>query len=776
MSNITENTQKNDITIDLRYWAFKLIKYWWLFGLSLVIAYLGGYFYLRYTNFLYSTKAILLVKDAGGENSLTEESILVDEGLLTSGKSLDNEIQILKSIPLMEKAIKRIKGNVSYYRQGVFKDGELYDKSPIILDTFLHNNGQNYGASFYLEVDWSDNFLFKWNLDDEGKTYQFGVPFTNEVGQFLLSKAPGLDYVMPGNYRIEIKDPERVAKSYASRLNISLAGKQLSSSVLELRLMDPVPKKAEDIINTHIQVYDEEEINDKNKVLRNTIKFIDQRLQILTSELDSVEGGIEVFKSNNAIITSDAASSMNFTLNEIRSTVQKNSELEVQRNLLASLENLMLNEQQDYSLIPANLNNDNTALSQFLSQYNEKVLQWERLSKKASKQNPARVALERELDDLRNIILRTIRNLNQDLQIPIDRNNKTLEGLKRKMGTVPGLEKQLIEQIRNQGIKENLFLYLLRRREEAALSAAVTTANTRVIDWARSSGGPVYPVRSLVLMGSLLLGFTLPFLFVIIRTLLETKIESEETVKSLTNIPIMGRIAIAKRKGDLIVKAGNRSAISEMFRLLRTNLNYLNTGKNKPVFLITSSISGEGKTFITVNLGYTLALSEKKVVLIGLDLRKPKLYKFIGEGDNHLGITNYLIGESNVSEIVKQSQENPNLYYIPSGPIPPNPSELLSLGRMKELIEQLKEEYDYILIDTPPIGIVADALLLRKLVTNTLIIVRQGYTRKSMVSQIQEMNGREELTNPYLVLNGIKLGNKYYGYGYGYRYGYYQKD
>lgn len=771
--------QSKELQIDLKAWLFKLLRKWWLFALFIGASLAGGYLYLRYETYEYATKAIVLFKDVNNNSSISEESILLtDQGLINGGKSLDNEIQIMKSIPLMERVIGRVKANILYFRQGVFKENEIYTFAPFQLDTFnLKDGGLFNSADLYLEVNNHNRFILRKDPQQEGVEYEFGTLFSNEIGDFKISKKPGAPFVEFGNYRIAIRSIESTAQQYANRLRIELVGNPMTSGILELSLQDPVPLKSEHIINTLIEVYDEEEISDENKVLRNTLNFIDKRVEMLSFELDSVEGKLEQFKSNNAIITDDAASSMRFALDEMRMAVRQISELEIRKSILASLETFLIDNQYAYELIPSNLLSGSSSIGNLLEQYNTQLLRWQKLSTNATEQNPARVVLEKELNDLRRTILLTVQNEKAEIRIPIEENQKIVDQLSSKMGTVPGVEKKLLEQIRAQGIKENLFLYLLQRREEAALSEAVTTANTRVIDWARSTKFAIFPRRNLVYMACILLGTFIPLLLIILQNSLETRIESEDTVKRLSSIPIIARIAFDRGKEHLVVKSGKRSAISEMFRLLRTNLNFIISAKEqKPLILVTSSTSGEGKTFVTLNLGMTLALSNKKVVLLGLDLRRPKLFEYMGEKTNNWGITNYLIGESDWRPLIKQSEESPNLFFMPSGPIPPNPSELILLDKMQALLTQLMEEFDYVILDTPPMGIVADALLLRELATHTLIVVRQGYTRKAMVNQIEDMYKRQELTNPSLILNGLKARSGAYGYGQGYQYGYYEKN
>lgn len=773
---VPDEPQKEAIFIDFQKLFSKLLSNWWLFVLCVAMAYAAGQIYLRYVNFEYSSNAILLIKDAGRSGKISTKDILLNEKSVLNRKSMDNEIQILKSLTVMEKVVDRLGLNVSYFRMGSLKETELYEASPFILDSFQLNSGVGY-ANYIIELDDYKSFLLKKNEEDEGLKCYFGKPFTTDKGSFLM-KLSSYNAIIKGTHRLEVKSLEAAANFYRFNIQIERIGDQNQSSVLKLSIINPVAKKCSDIINTLIDVYNEEEIKDKKVVLETTLDFIDNRVRNLVLELDSVELGIQRFKSNNKIISDNASSSMNYALGEIRSALQQASSYEVQQSLLTSLEDFLVNEKADKELIPANLIAENPVLSSFVSQYNESVLRYRQLNRTASEQNPNVISLDTQIIEIRSLILETIRNLRKDLQIPIKEVEQNIAKLRSSISSVPGVEKQLVERIRTQTIKENLFLYLLEKREETALSSAITTAKTRIIDRARIPSYPIYPKRKLIRMASILIGLLIPFVFLFLRSLLETKIETEETIKQLTAIPVLGRIALNKKKESIVVKDGSRSSINEMFRSLRTNFNFISQNKPNQVVMLTSSISGEGKTFIAINLGITLALSGKRVILLGMDLRKPKLATYINQKTGK-GISNFLIGQNELKDIVQQFEGNDNLFFIPSGPIPPNPAELLMTDKLKELVTTLSQDFDYVLIDTPPVGLVSDALLLRPYVDNTLVVVRQNLTTRRMIANLQNMYSKKELEKVSIVFNGVKRQKGYYGYG-GYYYGkknsYYVED
>lgn len=756
---------KDIIQIDFQRFFQKIRSYWWVFLLSMIAAVALSQLYLRYTTLEYSSRAVLLIKDAGKSGSFSEKNILSKgSDFASSGKSMDNEIQILKSLTLMEKVVEKLNLNIIYTRIGKVKESELYMDSPFLLDSFSLKQEEEYGIQYFLELKDYQSFLLKENENDEsGVQCFYGVPFETEKGHFIVSLSPTTP-ILKGIYKLSIAPIESVAYKYKSNLTVEKIGNQDLSSTLSLSILDPVPQKTADLLNTLIKVYNEEEVNDENQIFRNTMEFIDARVTRLVLELDTVEGGIQQFKSNNKIFDASASSSLGYTVKELRSAVQQFSDFEIKKKLLLSLETFVTKDATNYPLIPSHLIAESPVLSSLVAQYNSLVVQYNKITKTASVQNPASIEIRDQLLDIRNLILQTIQNLRKNLQIPMAKIEGDIQQLEGSMSAIPGIEKRLLEKMRTQAVKENLFLFLLQKREDTALSEAITIPKTRIIERARVAKFPVSPKPKLTLIFSIVLSILTPLISLMIITLFENKIDSEETIKRLTNIPILGHIGLGKKGDYILVKQGSRSAMNEMFRLLRTKLNFINQNKQQTL-LFTSSTSGEGKTFIALNLGITLALSNKKVIILGLDLRRPKLGLYLNSSNNQ-GISNYLVQQATVDDIIQKFPDNPNLSFITSGPIPPNPSELLLNNRMLQLIETLKEHYDYILLDTPPIGLVSDALLLGKLVDTSLLIVRHKTTYKNMVRNLEEMYTKNELQKPHIIYNAVKDSKNYYSYGY----------
>ena len=770
-----KNLSTTDLKIDLSLWVQKITSLWWVFILSVTFCTAVAQVYVRYAVPLYSSKAKFLINKIGEGNKLSQLKILTEEfGAGEERGSMNNEIEILTSRPILAKVVEEIGADVTIFSQGVFKNTEMYKTSPIRIDTFsLDENKTQF--TFFVEIGYDQKFRFKLNKEDKGDEQVLGRPFKNKYGMFLIDHDKTNEFD-PGLYKVNIMSPLSVAQNYKESLQVTVVGNERQSSIVEISVVDRSSEKAKDFVNTLIKVYNSEEIEFNTQVLTNTIEFIDERIVDLTVELNSVETDIELFKRENDVITPTAAESLGFTLKELRAAFNQLSSYEIEADLLTLLEK-SLNENED-NLIPISITSGNTSLSGLIGEYNSLFFKRKKLSKTVAEKSMLFSAITDEIEDIKGLTIMTLEKHKATLQVQIRRIKNDISKLQKGLTNVPTVEKQLLEKIRVQAIKENLFLFLLEKKEETELTKAISTANTRVIESALSSSYPVYPQNKLVFIAAILLGITLPLFFVVGVQLFETRVDSEDVIKSITDVPILGRIAINKNEEDMIIKWNERSIRSEMFRSLRTDINFMNYEKKKQVIVVTSSLSGEGKSSTAINLGLTISFSSKKVVIIDMDLRKPKVSQYLKK-ENALGLSNYLAGNATIESIINNDNDNPDFDYILSGPIPPNPSELIMSSNMDNLIGKLKEKYDYVIIDTPPLGAVSDALLLRKYTTNTLFIVRHKFTKKALLRNMQELYGNDELVNPYIVINGIRIDKRtsaYGGYNLAYGSSYYVKN
>lgn len=779
MNNNNPQRIEQDISLELKPLIFKyILGYWWLYILSFGLCIGGVYMYLRYADYLYEVSSTLLIKNPASSGNLTEESLVLREiGLVGSDRNIENEILILRSRTLIEKVVNKLKLNITYFSKGRLKDGEYYKNSPIILDSFYLKRKKN--LAFEIEILNSDSFRIYSN-SKEYKSYKFGEEIENSKGKFIFNLNKENYNPNYKDYRIKLRNSKDVAASFLQKIKVTPA--KPWSSVLLLKIKDQIPARAADFINELVITYQKATIDDKNEVSRNTLEFIEDRLKIITSELTIVEGDVTDYKKQQRIST-EAADNVQMLFDELSSIEKQLADLEIKKGFSASIEEYVNPENNDFRVIPSILIFNNAALEQLISSYNSLTIRKNKLAETASLNNPVYLQLESELEIAKNNIKQTLNILNDDLTASIKQLEKRRGFLNEETSSIPTKEKGLLELKRQKFIKENLYLYLLEKKEETLLSMAITVSNSKVIDSARASNRPIEPKKNIIYLFGVFLGVLFPIGFVIIKDLLDDKINIPSDLNTNQQIPFLGGIAHSKKNEQIVISKSDRSAIAEMLRGVRTNLQFLVNSKKdgKKVILVTSSSSGEGKSFISANLGMTLALSGEKVVVLEMDLRKPKVSNYLGiNSTQEIGISSFLVNDSiTADQLIYPTKFSPNLFVISSGPIPPNPAELLLDDKVNDFFDSLKKKFDYIIVDTPPIGLVADAFLLKDYCSTSIFVVKAGYTPKKIVKMLDDVIGNEKLNQVTFLLNGVKKGHSYdydYGYGYGYGYGYSDKS
>jgi capsular exopolysaccharide synthesis family protein len=762
MNNNPINQQQvfvEEDNIDIRKILYALRKGWYLLLIFPLITGISAYFYLRYTVPQYEVKGSILIKseDRGG---LSTEMLSQELMGFTGGFNADvaDEATILQSRSIMEEVVMDLKLQSDIYGKGRFMDADLYGNSPIRVDTFILSGG---GVSFDMKVLNPKEYL----LIREEQEYRgvFDSLVTNEYGSFLLSYNPGAssdDLV----YRVNFSNIFNTVLKYQSKLKVSY---EEGSSVLTLSMTDVVPQRCEDIINKVIDRYNLAAIEDKNATGRNTLEFIDDRLLIITDELQSVEKGVQKVKEREGI-TVNPESDLGYLYGEIGQYGQRLTDLEVKRKVVASLDEYLNQDKNKYELIPLDLV-ESPILAELSVQLNGVILERKRLLQIVTQDYPGVRELEAQVENFRLSIQRNIKKIQDDVNDAITKIKSRVRNFEAQLRKTPEKERQLLEVKRQQFVKENLYLFLLEKREETAISLAATTDNARIIDYpALAQLAAVSPKRSRILALGLMLGLALAIGLILLREFLKDTIQSQEEIKSITQVPILGAIAQSTKPTNVVVTKSSRSTIAEMFRLLRTNLQFTLAGEPHKTMLVTSSMSGEGKTFICINLAMSFALSGKKVLAIGLDMRKPKLAAYLTDTVPTKGMSSYLIGAAGKAEIINVYKGNENFHFIASGPIPPNPSELIMNGRLETLVRELKQEYDVIIFDTPPVGFVTDSLLLKSMVNASLYVVRHNYTKREQLKLIDQLYREQKFNNPAIILNAIQRGR---GYGEGSGYG-----
>ena len=778
--NSTDNSSlmpdEDENYINFREIIAKYSFHWPVFVLGILICLVGAFFYLRYKEPVYTVTSTLLIKDDKKPGMPQTGDILNELDLFGSSKVVDNEIEILKSKTLMSKVVDRLNLSIGYKVEGRVVNSDIYFKKPIDI-AVVQLDSLWYDKTFVLTFPRDGFYLLK--EKESGKEIKgplnqlqrnvLGVYKITSNANFSKWKNEEINWANE-DINITIHDPKDIVDQCLDRLSIELASKQ--STVLKLGFESVVPQRGKDVLNTLIQVYNEAALTDKSKTTQSTIQFIDERLKLISGELTEVEKNIEGFKSSRGLtdITSDAQ----LYLENVKVNDAKLNEVELQISVIKDIQRYV-NSNSPQEKLPSTLGMNDPVLLGQITQLGELQLKRDQLLATTQPGNPLLVPIVKQIETTRAGILANVQNIAKSLE-----NTRTeLKGYNNQyVGSIkqlPGQERQFISIKRQQTIKESLYLYLLQKKEEAALSYASAVADTRIVDPAFSSKSPIKPKPKMIYLASLFLGIILPLGYVYTKELLNNKIESAKDISKLTNAPILGNIMYNEGSEAIVVNATSRTAIAEQFRVIRTNMQFLHgkheVGRGK-VTLLTSSMSGEGKSFVTSNIGVALAISGKKTVLLELDLRKPKVSQYL-ELVNKTGLSNYLIGKAEIKDIIQLSGLHSNFFVVGSGPIPPNPSELLIHDEIETLIEYLRANFDEILIDTPPVGLVTDAQILARLADATTYVVRQDVTFKHQIKNLNDLYVNQKFPKLNVILNGIKLGTSY---GYGYGYGYYSDD
>ena len=708
---------------DLKLILLSYIRYWYLFIILIAIALGVAYLYLRYYAVSqYSAYSTILIKD-----DKTSTDILGDLSSFKYAKNIDNETEVISSKRLMKRVISELGLASSYYVEGRVRDTEIYGN--VLPIKVLVNDMDSTLLNKTFTVLLKSNNSFK--LDDytgNSKVYRLGEKIHKPYGTFTIVAATtksfaGLKLI------VRFQNIQQVADYYNSAIEVQPVNK--NASVLIISLVDPISDKARDVINKLTSVYNKEAIEDKNLITTNTLKFLDNRLQYLRTDLSGVEKTVEKYKSVNGLtdITTQAS---DYTTQASNYNAQL-SEWAIQIDILESIEGYLGKSTDNNSMVPSTLGIKDETLLNLIGKFNDLQLERERMLRTTQPGNPLVQNLNEQLVNLKINLLENLRNIKRGLQITSNNLKSSSGQFQSKIKRVPAMERELLEINRQQLIKQSIYSYLLQKREETALSLAATASIARVIDPAVSSRRPISPNSQTVYLIALLIGLGIPFAGIYVSNMLNNKVQTQQDVANATATPILGEIAHNDSKEVVVVANGYRTPIAEMFRLIRANLSFATMGREKSVLLINSSISGEGKTFFSINLGASLTITGKRVILLDLDLRNPKVSKELQMPDA-IGITNYLVSHDvSISDIIRHCEKVPGLFIASSGPLPPNPAELMMSPKLAHLIQELKDIFDYIIIDAPPIGQVADALTLSALVDFTLYLVRYNYTKKSQL-------------------------------------------
>jgi tyrosine-protein kinase Etk/Wzc len=735
----------------------RYIPYWPLFLVLLVICLGCAKLYLRYTTPIYESTATILIKDEskGMENS----EALASLNIFGSKKIVENEIEVIRSRTVMKNVVKNLGLYAPIYIDGKISSVSAYISSPIKI--FLKD------ADSLVETG---KVYCSYNPDLKQVTID-GQPYI--LNQWINSKWGSIKFIVNKRYAEPAQkkalfflliDVKKIANGLVAGLDVSPASKL--SSIINLKLYDDVPQRGEDILNEVISVYNAVSIDEKNKSSANALSFVTARLKSVVQELDSSEIAIQRFKANKGIV--DISEQGKQFLQNVGDNDQKISGISVQLSVLDQVEKYVMGKDNTSGIVPSTAGLTDGLLSSLLEKLNTAEIQYEKLRKTTGENNTVLQSLRDQIEKIKPSILENIHSQRDNLIASRSNLASTSEGYKSMLRDIPQKERELIEISRSQAIKNNVYSFLLQKKEEAALSFASTVPDSRLVDRAESGINPVSPKKNLIYGIAILLALGIPVGYVLLKDLFVKKILFRSEIGDLLSFPVIGEIVNNTSRDNLVIGDGDRTFIAEQFRQIRSSLSYLGIGNGKKKVLVTSCISGEGKSFVAANLALSLALTEKKVVLLELDLRKPSLGK-IFNGISPLGISDFLKGRISKEQIVHRTHENENLFIISSGNEVSNPSEILLNGKLEELLKYLEGHYDYIIMESGPVNAVTDPLIISNLCDATLFVIRYNYTSREQINVLKEHLKVRELKNAAIIFNGVNsVGFGKYGAAYGY--------
>ena len=789
---IEESSESGKSSFNFQTIYAALVLNWQWFLLSLIICFCMALIYLRYAEPVYEVSARMLIKDENKKKNAASQTLagVEDLGFLTNSTGIDNEVEVLKSRVLLRDVVKDLKIYTEYRTEGRVNDKLVYQTQPVSIDLDpQHLDSLDFNLlekTQWLKMKvWREgkNYILSGSVMEGKKelnsflhkTDSFPSTVKTSLGTLTMTQNPERSFNPGQTYLVTIRPPMQVATEYLSRLTINPTSKL--TSIAELTLKDKNYRRGMDVLRQLNICYNRQANADKNEVALRTEEFINDRMAKINDELGSAESEIQRFKQQNAVTSlSDASQAVSMS-NEFSTRL---SEANSQVQMLDYLREYVNNPQNQYQIIPSNVGLTDGASTRLINDYNQAVQNRNRLLKAASEQAPQVQTLTATIDELERSIKTALLQARSSAEIKRKGIENQYAMFQGRISAAPVQERILNQVGRQQDVKSTLYMLLLQKREENSIALAATADNGKLIDEPLFKG-KVSPKTMIVLFGALVLGFLLPGLCIFLLSFFRYKIEGHEDVARLTDLPIIADVAVAsenvKQKAGIVVQANKNNQIDEIFRAMRTNIQFMLQGDQK-VILFTSSTSGEGKTFNAANLAVSFAPLGKKVILCGLDIRKPALGRLFGVGDRFDGITSLLtldkVTKDALRKQITKSGVNDNLDLLLAGPTPPNPTELLARENFGEIVKMLREQYDYVIFDTAPVGLVTDTLQIGQHADITVFVCRADYTPKSSFGLVNSLTKEKKMPNPCVVINGIDMSQRKYGYYYGYgRYGRY---
>lgn len=759
----------NEPEKQIDYWGLFsrfILRRWYIYLFFGLLSMTMAYFYYKQKQPVYAITSKLMIRERKQEYGPAEDLLQKNLNFSATSEEAINEIQLLTSYSLMTSIVEKLGFEKQYIWKVKGKEFEAYQGFPIAVDTFHLNVIED--PTFTIVP--LNSYSFRFLHGKRGNIYHFGKLFSNRFGTFQISKTGTIPGSADSTIQVSFLNSKAIARNYLENLSVELSDAKNNSSVIILTLRDAIPQRGIDLLENLIEKYNRIKSEANTEITLKTLELIDNRLDNISAELASAESSVESYKLRNDIF-SETTSDLDITLQDVNDLVNEQRNLEFQLHSLTEIKADLADTSSKTRQIPLNPSLYEGKLMESILPYNEAVSERERLLINGKSSNPVLQANNQKLKSLRSSINSTIDHMQSDLGQKLGKlqsqYNKSFSRLRR----VPIKERGLSDKLRIQSVKENLFVYLLQKREETALALVSNYNNAMLVDAPYSTLNPVGPSKVKIFAGAAFGGgIAFPFMVVLLLELLMSPIRTENDIKGIfPQKSILGVIGQNKAKNDQLLVFQDRNLVMERFRALRTNLQFYSR-ENSRCILITSSTVNEGKTFVASNLATSFALAKRKVVIVDFDLRKPSINRYF-KGNPEIGLSNYFLGELNVDEIVQTAPELPNLHFISGGPVMPYLLEMVNESNLDGLFDFLKSNYEIVVLDTSPIGIISDSILLNKYVDKSLFVIRSGYTKKGMVEKAKEIFEQNKLVNPSIIFNGVKKRDDKYGYSYK-QYGY----
>ena len=772
--------EADDKEIDIKELLFKYLIHWpWFVG-TVVACLIAAYVYLYVATPVYNISATVLIMDdkkGGSSNNVGGLDELGLNGFITSSQSIDNEIEVLRSKTLVKEVVSYLNLYVTYQDEDLIPSKELYKTSPVQVN-MTPQEAEKLKKDIVVEmvVQPQGSLDVNVKMDDREIQKHFEkLPAILPTDRGTISFFQATDSIpVEGASSVQgarhitatISCPMNVARGYCG--NLVIVPTSQTTSVVTVSLKNSSLRRGQDFINQLLEMYNRNTNNDKNEIAQKTAEFIDERIGIISKELGSTEADLETFKRDAGI--TDLSSDAQIALSGNAEYEKKQVENRTQISLVEDLKRYL--SHSEYEVLPSNVGLKDAALATQIDRYNEMLIERKRLLRTSTESNPAIVNLDTSIRATKANVQATIEGTLQGLFITKADLDREAKRYMRRISDAPGQERRYVSIARQQEIKAGLYLMLLQKREENAIMLAATANNAKIIDEAIADDIPVFPKRGIIYLVALVLGFVIPVAVIFLIDLTKFRVEGHADVEKLTSVPIVGDIPLTNEKnakdGSIAVFENQNNLMSETFRNIRTNIQFMLQNDRK-VILVTSTVSGEGKSFTSANLAISLSLLGKKVVIVGLDIRKPGLNKVFSLSSKEKGITQYLSNpEMDLMSLVQPSDVNKNLFILPGGSVPPNPTELLARDGLDKAIDMLKNNFDYVILDTAPVGMVTDTLLIGRVADLSVYVCRADYTHKAEYTLINELSHEQKLPNLCTIINGVDLKKRKYGYYYGY--------